>query len=309
MRYLVTLSVVLTFAFTLALPAGDAPKSPAASKPSSQPASAPVYTVWPFDANEAARRQDETEKVLGCPKELNLNLGKGVSLKVVLVPAGRFMMGSPKEEQGREEEEAQHEVTISRPFYVGIFTVTQEQYEQVMGRNPSSFKGRLNPVEAVSWHDAAKFCKALSQKTGETVRLPTEAEWEWACRAGTATPFNTGDTLRTNQANYRDPEDRDDSDIGAKTIPVGTFKPNAFGLYDMHGNVGQWCADRYKEDYYAKSPKADPPGPNTGNDRAERGGGWTISRSGCRSAYRNACPPECCSEVVGFRVAVEIGKR
>ena len=260
-------------------------------------------------------------------KELTLDLGNKVTMKLVQIPAGNFLMGSPESEQkeaaksaaspGLKEEDArkwfanespQHEVTISKPFYMGIYDVTQEQYEQVMGQNPSTVKGPQNPVETVSWDDAVEFCKKLSAKTGKTVVLPTEAQWEYACRAGTKTPFNTGETISTDQANYDGNSVYGNGVKGEyrqKTTPVGTFKPNAFGLYDMHGNVWQWCADRYDGKYYGNSPKADPTGPADGAARVLRGGSWSSLPQFCRSAYRDFSSPVSRFNIrYGFRVVV-----
>ena len=261
-------------------------------------------------------------------KEVTLDLGNKVTMKLVLVPAGKFTMGSPDSEQRDvvkaagavgmkvydarewfESEGPQHEVTISRPFYVGVHAVTQEQYEQVMGKNPSSFKGAQNPVEMVSWDDAVEFCKKLSAKTGKALRLPTEAEWEYACRAATTTPFHTGETIAADQANYDGSFTYGSGVKGEnreKTTTVGSFKANAFGLYDMHGNVWQWCADWYDAKYYGNSPKADPTGPADGKCRVVRGGSWRGYPWICRSAYRGGFEPDVRLNSVGFRV-VDMG--
>jgi formylglycine-generating enzyme required for sulfatase activity len=275
---------------------------------------------WPFDCNEAVRRQDEEAKYLGISKELEISIGNNVTMKLVLIPAGKFMMGSPIDEKGREGveenrgEETLHEVTISKPFYLGIYHVTQEQYELVMGKNPSRFKGKSNPVEMVSWDDATEFCKSLSGKIGRAVGLPTEAQWEFACRAGTSTPFNTGNTISTEQANYDGSKVYGDGKEGVnrdKPTPVGTFKPNAWGLYDMHGNISQWCSDWYSASYYADSPKIDPAGPPVTSRRTRvlRGGSWSYDPKYCRSAGRWADAPDYHSGYgVGFRVVVTIDK-
>ena len=256
-------------------------------------------------------------------KELAIDLGNNVSMKLALIPAGKFMMGSPKDEEAREgygmrlmllgpvdNESPRHEVTISKPFYMGAYLVTQEQYEQVMGKNPSeSNKGPQYPVENVNWYDADEFCKKLSQQTGKNVHLPTEAQWEYACRAGTTTPFNTGKTISTDQANYKGEEVYGDGKKGenrGKTTPVDAFKPNAWGLYDMHGNVYQWCADWYGKDYYAKGHNIDPVGPPTGPERTTnglkilRGGSWFSPPQECRSAYRYPDPQACIIRILDF---------
>ena len=241
-------------------------------------------------------------------KELTLDLGHEVTMKLALIPAGRFLMGSPQDEKRRRDDEAQHEVTITKPFFMCIYEVAQEQYETVMGSDLSHFKGATNPVEKVAWDDAVGFCKKLSQKTGKTVRLPTEAEWEYACRAGTTTPFHTGETISTDQANYDGNYIYGDGKKGEnrrKTTPVGTFKPNAWGLYDMHGNVWEWCADWYGKDYYANSPETDPQGPAAGTFRVLRGGSWDIYPGNCRSACRGWNAPIDRIMCFGFRVVVE----
>jgi len=234
-------------------------------------------------------------------KELALDLGNKVTMKLALIPAGKFTMGSPKgEKDGQTDARPQHEVTISKPFYVGATEVTQAQYEAIMGKNPSNFKGPQNPVEQVSWDDAVEFCKKLSQKTGKTVSLPTEAQWEYVCRAGSKTRFCFGD---------------DDSGLGdyawygsnsdSKTHPAGGKKPNTWGLYDIHGNVWEWCSD-WHADSYANAKNVDPAGPDSGSDRVLRGGGWDTYPRDCRSALRNRDSPDGRYGRVGFRVAVDL---
>jgi formylglycine-generating enzyme required for sulfatase activity len=246
--------------------------------------------------------------------ETVLDLGNNVKMRLVLIPAGKFMMGSPATEAGRNSNEGpQNEVTLSKPFYMGVFEVTQEQYEQVMGVNPSYFKGAKNPVEQVYWDEAVEFCKKLSARTGKKVRLPTEAQWEYACRAGTTTAFHTGDVLKPGQANALIPSNPGVWDrimsSGQKTIqttPAGSFSPNGFGLYDMHGNVWEWCADWYGEDYYGNSPKTDPRGPEAGSGRVLRGGSWDFYPQNCRSAIRGWHSPDFRNVSIGFRVAVDL---
>jgi formylglycine-generating enzyme required for sulfatase activity len=233
------------------------------------------------------------------PRGPMLALAKGVKIKLVPIPAGSFLMGSPAQEVGRGEVEGpQYKVTISKPFQMGATEVTQEQYEAIMGKNPSSCKGPANPVEQVSWEEAMEFCKKVSAKTGQKVRLPTEAEWEYACRAGTKTRFYSGD------------EEKDLADCGwyiensgKQTHPVGEKKPNAFGLFDMHGNVWEWCADWYAESYLG-AKAVDPTGPATGTNRVVRGGCWLDPMRLCRSAIRFRNKPDSRSAYVGFRVVV-----
>jgi formylglycine-generating enzyme required for sulfatase activity len=210
------------------------------------------------------------------PATLTLDLGKGVTMKLVLIRAGTFMMGSPDSEKGRKADESpQHEVTISKPFYMGVTEVTQAQYEAVMGTNPSGLKGPTNPVNNVSWYEASDFCRKLSAKTGKAFRLPTEAEWEYACRAGSKTRFSFGDS---------DSALGDYAWFGSKTRPVGQKKPNAWGLYDMHGNVGEWCADRYGP--YSSEASVDSQGATSGGVRVLRGGSWGDDDTG---RFRCAC--------------------
>jgi formylglycine-generating enzyme required for sulfatase activity len=234
------------------------------------------------------------------PAGLALDLGNGVTMKLVLIPAGKFTMGSPDSEQGRRDSEGpQHEVIITKPFYMGATEVTQAQYEAVMGKNPSEFKGATNPVENVSWNDAAEFCKKLSEKTRQAVRLPTEAEREYACRAGSKTRFSFGDS---------------DSDLGdyawvagnsgGKAHLVGQKKPNAWGLYDMHGNVTEWCADWHGS--YSSGPSTDPQGAGSGRFRVARGGSWYLEDPGnfrCADRNRDLAPTYRNSHL-GFRCAM-----
>ena len=212
---------------------------------------------------------------LGPATQLALDLGGGVKLELVLIKPGTFLMGSPETEAGRGVHEKQHRVTISEAFYMGKFTVTQEQYEAVTGKNPSHFKGPKNPVEMVSWNAALEFCDKLNDRaksmlpSGMKIQLPTEAQWEYACRAGTTTPFYTGETISTDQANYNGNSTYGNGVKGefrGKTTPVGSFKPNGFGLYDMSGNVKQWCESEEEKEY-----NKDVIGRN---DHVTRGGCW-----------------------------------
>jgi formylglycine-generating enzyme required for sulfatase activity len=219
------------------------------------------------------------------PKHFTNSLG----MKFVWIPPGSFMMGSPKEEKGRRDNESpQHKVTLTKGFYMGVYTVTQEQWTAVMGNNPSAFKGEKNlPVENVSWKDCQEFVKKLREKDGKPYRLPTEAEWEYCCRAGTKIPYHFGNTISKNQALFGHFIDLGEGIIYAwpeHQMPVGRYPANAWGLYDMHGNVWQWCQDYYGE--YSQADLIDPVGPLNGDEIILRGGGWFTAPENCRSAFR-----------------------
>jgi formylglycine-generating enzyme required for sulfatase activity len=203
-----------------------------------------------------------------------INLGGGVKLEMVLIPAGKFMMGSPASEKGRDDDETQHEVTLTKPFYMGKYEVTQEQWLAIVVQNPSRIRGRKLPVTNVEWDDCQWFIKRLNAQTTLTksgYRLPTEAEWEYACRAGTTTRYSFGDKITTKDANYRDANFLINSKIG-EPVAVGSYNSNAFGLHDMHGNVCEWCKD-WKSDYLAGAV-TDPKGPEIGRFRVLRGGSF-----------------------------------
>jgi formylglycine-generating enzyme required for sulfatase activity len=242
------------------------------------------------------------------PTEKTIDLGNEVSLTLVLIPAGEFDMGSPMEELKRDNDEAQHHIKLTKPFYMGKFEVTQLQYRVIMSENPSKFGGDKLPVDNVNWYEAARFLKKLSDKTGMKFRLPTEAEWEYACRAGTKTAFNTGTTIDSDLANYDATEPYADGIIGKylkRTTEVGSYKPNAFGLYDMHGNVWEWCSDIYDEDYYKVTPLTDPKGQAEGKPKVIRGGAWNEEAYKCRSADRNHRWPKDNQPMIGFRVVMD----
>ncbi len=236
-------------------------------------------------------------------KELTLDLGENVEMKLVLIPAGKFLMGSPETEKDHEGIEGpQREVILSAPFYMGVHEVTQEQWETVMGSNPSAFKGAKNPVENVAWEDANAFCKKVSDMAGKTVRLPTEAQWEYACRAGTKTRFCYGDD---NGYSTLDQYAWYAKNSGKSTHPVGQSKPNAWGLYDMHGNVWEWCSD-WGCQVYALAGIIDPQGPASGPPyRVLRGGSWRDDPEDCRSAYRFRDSSSHRTYHYGFRVAAD----
>jgi formylglycine-generating enzyme required for sulfatase activity len=258
------------------------------------------------------------------PKEFT----NAVGMKLVRIPRGKFTMGSPADEKDREDNEGpQHEVEVSE-FYLGAHKVTQEQYQKVMGTNPSHFsaggagKDKVKgmdtsrfPVEQVSWKDAMEFCKKLNEMAdrkkpgGWAYRLPREAEWEYACRGGAPSyrTFHFGNSLSSSQANFDGNYPYGGAAKGdwlRRTTKVGSYEKNAFGLFDMHGNVWEWCADWYAKDFYSSSPKRDPAGPSRGSDRVIRGGGWSAFGWLCRSAGRLRDTPGDRNFSVGFRVAL-----
>ncbi len=285
--------------------------------PKPPPASAePTRAVAPFDAAEAKRYQQAWAAYLRVPVEQTNSVG----MRLVLIPPGEFRMGSA-EEQGSanaaSDERPTHRVRITRPFWLGASEVTQAAFLRVMGSNPSRFRLETHddgvtlqpeadrrPVESVSWLLALEFCRRLSalpgeQAAGRCYRLPREAEWEYACRAGTATPWSCGaETVLAAHAWFGHPD--------GKPAPVGQQKPNPWGLYDMHGNVFEWCADWFAPDYYRQSPADDPTGPASGLERVIRGGSWwNKSAQYCRSAARVGATLEG-SEMIGFRVLGEL---
>ena len=250
--------------------------------------------VAPFSEAKAKEVQKSVAKSLQKKVEEVVDLGKGINLDLVLIPAGKFMMGSPASEKGRSTDETQHEVTLTKPYYMGKYEVTQEQWEGVMGENRSQVKGAKLPVTNVSWGDCQEFIKKLNASTKGGYKLPTEAEWEYACRAGTTTAYSVGDSLTKADANY--------GDGSAGSIKaIGNYKPNAFGLYDMHGYVWEWC-----EDWYANYPAGagtDPKGPATGIGRVLRSGSFLFNDSKARSSGRFFYSPTDRLLYSGFRLA------
>ena len=240
------------------------------------------------------------------PKEITNSIG----IKLMRIPKGKFLMGSPETEEGRSKDETQHEVTISQNFYMGATEVTQAQWQKVMGNEPSKFKDDQLPVEQISWYEAVDFCKRLSEMPEEKnadrkYRLPTEAEWEYACRAGTTTPFHFGSQLNGRQANCDGTVPYGTDTKGPnleKTSPVGTYPANVWGLYDMHGNVWEWCFNWNGE--YPSGSVTNPSGPATGSYRVVRGGGWGFGAVYCRSAYRLGIVTSNRNFGLGFRVAL-----
>jgi formylglycine-generating enzyme required for sulfatase activity len=288
-------------------------------------------------------------------KEITNSIG----MKLVLIPKGTFQMGSPPSEEGSEDDERQYDVTLTEDYYLGAFEVTQSQYQKVMGNNPSYFQGERveqkfpakkhpetgrtieegkiipvdssnHPVEQVSWNDAVEFCKRLSdlpeeKKAGRVYRLPTEAEWEYACRAGSKAAYNFGASSQSlgdyawfgNNSGSKEldcdalwakmennPQEYFDTVLsaGCATHPVGEKKPNDWGLYDMHGNVWEWCSDWFG--IYPKGAVSEPTGPREGSFRVFRGGSWNFTADLCRSAHRNGRSPSYRRANSGFRVAL-----
>jgi formylglycine-generating enzyme required for sulfatase activity len=236
------------------------------------------------------------------------DLDNGVTLEMVFIPGDTFMMGSPENEKERRNAEGpQHRVTV-KPFCMGKYPVTQSQWQAVMGENPSDFKGENRPVEQVSYDDVLKFCQRLSEKTGKAYHLPSEAEWEYACRAGTTTPFYFGETITTDLVNYNGNSPSASVQKGVyreETTDVGRFPANAFGLYDMHGNVWEWCADPWHKNYEG--------GPTDGSVWKEgsdkdlfvlRGGSWCDIARGPRSADRGKDLRTDRGKDIGFRLAM-----
>ena len=228
------------------------------------------------------------------------------NLEMIWVEPDTFMMGSPRGEKGREGNELQHQVTLSRGFYLGKYEVTQAQWARVMGNQPSKFKGTNRPVERVSWYAATKFCKRLTDMERETGRLPpyfayqlpTESEWEYACRAGTTTAYSWGNGINSSRANYNYGNDPN------RPVKVGQFAANPWGFHDMHGNVMEWVSDW--SDSYPEERVLDPMGPATGQRRIKRGGCWGNKANALRSAWRGSEPPGSGQKVdLGFRVALK----
>ena len=254
-----------------------------------------------------------------------------IDMKLARIPAGTFVMGSPAKEPERDDKEERHQVAITKAFYIGVYEVRQSEYDAVAkgGRTyrQSVFKDEQNPVENIEWIHAKGFCEQLSnlpaeKNAGRTYRLPSEAEWEYACRAGSSSAFSSGPTLSADQANFNGGYPAGGAKKGRylrKTAKVGSYKPNAFGLYDMHGNVAEWCADWYDPEYYLDSPDEDPLGPpfgvvptkftNNGDQNffvVVRGGSWVDDGRACRSAYRFRAMPKTSYRIIGFRVACDV---
>lgn len=235
----------------------------------------------------------------------------GIGMAFVYISPGTFLMGSPEDEFRRDPDETLHPVRVTRGFYMQTTEATQRQWRALMGTNLSKYTycGGDCPVENVSWNDVQVFIEKLNRaEPGRTYRLPTEAEWEYACRAGTATPFYFGEQLHTDQANYNGNHPIPGSERGVNrntTLPVGSFSPNGFGLFDMHGNVYEWCSDWYGR--YPQGLVTDPQGPSTGVSKVSRGGGLSSYARRCRSANRTKHLPDYQNFYIGFRLVSEGG--
>ena len=309
---------------TADLKAEDSLKGPKLETAAVKPATINLL-VAPFSIAKAEEIQKSVAKSLQKAVEEKFNIGNGVILDMVLIPAGKFLMGSPESEMDRFYDETQHEVTLTKPYYIGKYEVTQEQWEAVMRNKPiiSTNEARF-PVTSVSWEDCQEFIKKLNAKTEGNYRLPTEAEWEYACRAGTTTAYSFGAEIEpqwdpfledTKKANYYEPIDYDpekydpspedleiiNASLIGYTMEVGSYSQNAFGLYDMHGNVWEWCSDRYGD--FLTRGVTDPESSGTGEDRVLRGGSFDSDVLETRSSFRGIKSPTYRDGSVGFRLA------
>lgn len=260
-----------------------------------------TWQQWPREFPEAwASDWGRDEKGLWMAFKL-----QGVRYAFRWIEPGTFMMGSPKNESGRGGNETQHEVTLTKGFWLGETTVPQALWQAVMGENPSDFKGEDLPVDSVSWNDCGQFIKKLHKGYPEfNLCLPTEAQWEYACRAGATTAFSFGDTITTDQVNYDGNYPNEGSPEGeyrGKTVPVKALPANGWGLYQMQGNLWEWCEDWL--DDYQEDAQVNPGGPDSGQYRVLRGGSWISGGGGCRSADRRGVHPGDADCYFGFRLA------
>ena len=275
--------------------------------------SEPVLLPFNYESVRVDERGQEVGRQAHVAQGFVERLPASTGLEMVEIPAGRFSMGSPStgspRGQGSDDERPKHVVSVGRCFMArGL--VTQGQWQAVMGRRPACrFAGDQRPVENISWSEARQFCERLSRQTGRAYRLPSEAQWEYACRAGTSTPFHFGDTLTSGLANYCGEHIYRAEAPGAyrhATTPAGTFPPNGFGLFDMHGNLWEWCADAWHADY-AGAPAGDAAWQGGGDrgGRVVRGGSWHDVPAACRSAARTRYEAEQGDDFVGFRVVFQ----
>ncbi|NEQ36924.1 MAG: SUMF1/EgtB/PvdO family nonheme iron enzyme [Okeania sp. SIO3I5] len=271
--------------------------------PTPSPTPQPKFPIQTFTTVTVNSRGEIISRLSGQAEVMTENFGNGVFLEMVKIPAGRFLMGSPETEAGRRDRESpQHYVDVPE-FFMAKYPVTQAQWQAVMSNNPSSFQGPSRPVENVCWFDATKFCQKLSQKTGKRYSLPSESQWEYACRARTSTPFYFGETITSDLVNYNDNTPK--GIYRKETTDVGIFPPNAFGLYDMHGNVWEWCQDVWHDNY--EGAPTDGSAWETGGDTqigVLRGGSWNTYLDNCRSAMRFMFYNYSCTYPWGFRVVM-----
>ncbi len=287
------------------------------------PSSGVVLKDFGFQVITVNSRGEEVKRDQSQAQYFTEELDNGVTLDMIAIPGGKFMMGSP-EGEGYDREKPQHDVTV-QPFFIGKYPITQAQYQQVMSKNPSKFKAGNRPVENLSWEDAVEFCQRLSKQTKREYRLPSEAEWEYACRSVIShqssviseeltieewnekyhQPFNFGETIITDLANYNGNYTYANEPKGKyreKTIQVGSFLPNAFGLYDMHGNVWEWCQDDFHENYRGAPIDGKAWISGASIKKVLRGGSWLVNPFDCRSAIRFSGTRDCRYYSVGFRV-------
>lgn len=279
---------------------------------STTPSPAKTYSPIVFEPNELITI--DPKGVVQIRKRLDLDYGieslpGGIPLELALIPAGTFTMGSPPDEFERSDAEGpQHQVNLFE-FYLGKYEITQAQWQAVMGSNLAQDLGENRPVDNVSWNDAIEFCQKLSRQTGKNYRLPSEAEWEYACRAGTSTPFYFGETIAPELANYNAKYGYDAGPEGeflGKTTEVGIYPPNAFGLYDMHGNVWEWCQDTWHPNYDGAPSDGSAWEIDGSHERVLRGGSWYYFPRLCRSVYRFWWVPDERFKSFGFRVVCDL---
>lgn len=288
------------------------------------------FSEYSFETVTIARNGEINARSRHTARSTRQNLSPGIDLEMVYIPGGSFLQGSPPEERGDHtgSEKPQRSVT-NKAFLLSKYPITQAQWLAIaslpqvdidINADPAFFTGSNHPIERVSWYEAIEFCQRLSKATGRDYRLPSESRWEYACRAGTTTPFHAGETLTAAQANYyaafNPYADEPPGNYITRTTPVGSYPPNAFGLYDIHGNVGEWCADVWHRNYNRNPPLDGQPWltlderihPRHQKARLVRGGSWGDEANHCRSANRTFCLPEKRYSVLGFRVMAEISQ-
>jgi formylglycine-generating enzyme required for sulfatase activity len=269
--------------------------------------------------SDKAPNGGKDDKSKRAPKNPPKNVTNSVGMRFVWIPPGSYVMGSPGDEKHRNPDEVQHKVTLTKGFYMGAYEVTQEQYQKVMGKKPGTRftdgkgGGPDFPAEPVSWNDAQVSCRKLTElsdeKTNQRVyRLPTEAEWEYACRAGSTGPFHYGASLSGTQARFNTdfPYNASKTAYEDRPVKVGSYQPNAWGLYDMHGNVWEWCEDYYDQGFYRSSPPVNPKNTSKSGERVLRGGSWNWRAAECRAAARSHYPPDSANVGAGFRVVFDV---